>query len=85
MINKREHPVGWALLTYELTDAQEHLAQLIEPMESDPDYGEENFRIDLGHIYSHLNRAWHRRAVEENLPDNGFEAASEFPKDLEWT
>jgi hypothetical protein len=85
MINKEAHPVGWALLMYELTDAQEHLAHLIAQMESDPDYGEENFRIDMGHLYSHLNRAWHRRDVAEDLADDGFGTASEFPKDLEWT
>lgn len=84
MINKSEHPVGWAMLMHELEDAQEHLAQLIANMDSDPDYGEGNLRVDLGHIYAHLNRAWHRRDVEEDLPDNGFEAASQFPKDLEW-
>ena len=84
MINKSEHPVGWALLMYELTDAQEHLARLVADMDSDPDYGEGNLRVDLAHVYAHLNRAWHRREVEEDLPDGGFEAASQFPKDLEW-
>ena len=29
MINQEKHPVGWALLMYELEDAQNHLAQLI--------------------------------------------------------
>jgi hypothetical protein len=85
MINKQEHPVGWALLMYELEDAQEHLTKIIADMESDPDYGEGNFRVDLGHLYSHINRAWHRRDTEEDLPENGFEKASEFPTDIEWT
>src|SRR5690606_11589445 len=48
MISKDKDPVGWALLMYELEDAQEHLANLIAEMARDPEYGEENLRIDLG-------------------------------------
>lgn len=30
-------------------------------MADDPEYDEANFRVNLGHIYSHLNRAWNAR------------------------
>ena len=85
MIKKDADPVGWAMLMFELTDAQEHLAKLVENLDSDPGYDEGNLRIELGHVYSHLNRAWHRRNTSENLPDAEWDAAGQFPKDLEPT
>lgn len=83
MISKEKSPVGWAMLMYELEDAREHLASLAEEMERSPSYDEIDFRINLGHIYSHLNRAWHRRQVHEDLSDEERELASQFPSDLQ--
>lgn len=83
MIDKEKDPVGWAALMYELEDAHEHLGRLIAEMESDPDYDEVNFRIDLGHVYSHLNRAWHGRNDREGQLQPDWHAASQFPRDLE--
>ncbi len=82
MITKETAPVGWAMLMYELEDAKEHLSQLIVEMESDPEYGEGNLRIDLGHVFSHLNRAWNRRDIPDDLNDEQWEQASQFPDDL---
>ncbi|MDR7135714.1 hypothetical protein J2X06_002923 [Lysobacter niastensis] len=83
MINKERHPDGWAALMYELEDAQEHLARLISEIASDPEYGEVNLRVDLGHVYSHLNRAWHGRNAADALPEAEWRVASRFPTDLE--
>ncbi len=83
MIDKQKHPVAWANLMYELEDANEHLAKLISEIESDPGYGEGNFRVDLGHVFAHLNRAWHLRNAAGGLPDDQWHAASQFPRDLE--
>jgi hypothetical protein len=82
MITKENAPVGWAMLMYELEDAKEHLAQLISDVSSAPEYGEEAFRVDLGHVFSHLNRAWHRRNTPEDLNDAEWEQASQYPTDL---
>lgn len=83
MINKQKHPATWASLIYELEDAQEHLAKLVSELASDPDYGEENFRVDLGHIFAHLNRAWHYRNADDGLSDDQWHEASQFPGDLD--
>jgi hypothetical protein len=83
MINKQEHPVGWADLMYELEDAREHLSRLILEIASDPDYGDGNLRVDLAHVYAHLNRAWHGRNAADGLPDKQRDSASQFPQDLE--
>ena len=82
MINQKDNPVGWAMFLAELNDAHEHLGNLIKEMAASPDYSDVELAIDLGHVYSHLNRAWHRRAVHEDLTDSEWEAASQFPRDL---
>lgn len=61
MISKDNAPAAWATLMYELEDAQEHLTTLISEMSSEADYDEVNLRIDLAHVFAHLNRAWHLR------------------------
>jgi hypothetical protein len=83
MIKKDSDPVGWASLMYELEDAHEHLGKLIIAMNTDADYGDEEFRIDLGHVYAHLNRAWNRRNNPEKIPEDQWSVASRFPEDLE--
>jgi hypothetical protein len=83
MISKEDAPVEWAMLMYELGDAREHLEKMMEAMASNPEYGESVFRVDLGHIFSHLNRAWHRRNIIGELEGTAWEEASKFPTDLE--
>ena len=83
MISKDSAPVGWAGLMYELEDAHEHLGALISHMNSDPNFDETNFRIELGHVFSHLNRAWHRRDTGDGLNEVEWVTASNFPTDLD--
>lgn len=83
MISKESAPAAWSTLMYELEDAQEHLATLISKMSSQVDYGEVNLRIDLGHVFAHLNRAWHLRDLTEDLDQEQWQRASQFPKDLD--
>ena len=83
MINRNDNPVGWAMFLSELEDAHEHLGDLIKEMTADLEYGEPELRIDLGHVYAHLNRAWRRRLVAEDLTEAEWEDARAFPNDLE--
>ncbi|WP_129587802.1 hypothetical protein [Herbaspirillum robiniae] len=83
VITKENAPIGWTLLMSELEDAKEHLSTLIEDMRRDPAYGAANLRIDLGHVFSHLNRAWHRRDIREDLSEVEWKKASQFPSDIE--
>lgn len=85
MISKEGSPVAWLALVYELEDAQKHLTSMIANMNSDADYDEANLRIDLGHVFSHLNKAWHRREKADGLDEVDCLAASQFPTDLEPT
>jgi hypothetical protein len=88
MIDPQTNPVAWALLDYELTDAQEHLTQLCQEIQQNPDFDEVDFRILLAHIYSHLNRAWNRRdatdaQVTPDIAQSTWDKWSQFPTDIE--
>jgi hypothetical protein len=83
MINKSQHPVSWSSLLYELDDAREHLGNLIRDLENRDDYSEEEFRIDLGHVFAHLNRAWNTRDMSSEPSHEQQSALSRFPTDLE--
>ncbi len=83
MINRKDSPMAWGMLLSELEDAHEHLGNLIKDMSADPEYGEPELRVDLGHVYAHLNRAWRRRLKREDFTDSEWDVAREFPDDLE--
>lgn len=83
MINKKSAPVEWAGLMYELEDAREHLTALIAEMNATDEFDEVDLRIQLGHVFSHLNRAWHRRNQASGLNQEVWLDASRFPSDLD--
>ena len=83
MISMKPAPVAWAMLMYDLDDAKEDLESLLTQMQNDPAFDEECFRVRLGHIYWHLNRAWNRRTVADDLLENNDANAGRFPDDLE--
>ena len=82
MINQNNDSVEWALLLYELDDAREHLESLIDQMNGDGEIEEEDYAVQLGHVYAHLNRAWHARGLEGEIPGDRWEEFSRFPADL---
>ena len=83
MINAKSNPVEWSSLMYELEDAREHLEGLIKDMEKDGSIDEKDYEIQLGHVFSHLNRGWNsrRKIGEYNAKER--EYFSSFPTDLE--
>ena len=88
MVSKSGDYVAWVALVQELDDAREHLADLIRERTDDPAFDETDLRVQLGHVYSHLNRVWNSRdATESQVTDPSteqWEAWSRFPTDLEW-
>jgi hypothetical protein len=50
MVSKTGDYVAWVSLVQELADAQEHLSDLIRRMIEEPDVGETDLRLHLGHI-----------------------------------
>jgi hypothetical protein len=83
MINNKENPVAWAMLITELDEAREHLEDLINEMsESGAIDDESEFSVYLGHVYAHLNRAWHSRNQDEEISEKQWLVFSQFPKDI---
>ncbi len=88
MIARDKNPVGWATLMYELDDAHRHLGELLKEMtgsadSTEADFTEVEFRIQLGHVYAHLNRAWFGRDLDRGFSESQRELASGFPTDLD--
>lgn len=82
MINKDKTTIGWTLFINELEDSLAHLSQLVEQLKNDSEYDEADLSVDLGHVYSHLNRAWYRRSKSEDISELEWVEASQFPHDL---
>ena len=82
MIDKNAEPEAWAMFATELEDAADALAALLREIERDG-YGDPELRIGLGHVYAHLNRAWHSRDASASAAldptDEQHEAWSQFP------
>ena len=83
MINKKDNPVEWSILLYELEDLADHSTKLIEEMQTNPSYGEEEFAIDIGHLYAHLNRAWNSRNFNKEPTEDEWQKNTEFPSDIQ--
>jgi hypothetical protein len=81
MISQAESPVAWAMFVYELADAQEALNDLMKEL-ADGAIDADEFRIDIGHVYAHLNRAWYRSKSSNDISDAEYDAATGFPADI---
>jgi hypothetical protein len=44
MIDRENHPLGWDSFLDELSDAHEHLGNLLKDISETPDYSEEDLR-----------------------------------------
>lgn len=84
MVDRSRHPLAWAIFMQELEDARDHLDGLIRDLETEQERGEIELRIELGHVYAHLNRAWHWRNRLQDTPTGSeeFDRASAMPDDL---
>lgn len=85
MINQKENSVSWVILMHELDDAHQHLGALIAEMAENGEIDEVEYRIGLGHLFAHLNRAWNgRKDIElDKTPQRIRSKRSQFPTDLE--
>lgn len=61
MINEEENFLVWVTWMDELGDARQHLDELVKKLASNGRCDESEFKVELGHVYAHLNRAWHSR------------------------
>ena len=73
------------MLMYELTDAHEHLGELIAQINAAGEIDEPDFAVFLGHVFAHLNRAWHGRndLNLDQLSQELFVERKQFPTNLQ--
>ena len=83
MVNEKEHPLGWIGLLTELDEAREHLEDLVKEMNSAGSADESEFAVHLGHVFAHLNRAWHSRNQNAEISEEQWSSFSQFPNDLD--
>ena len=82
MINEKDNPVEWALMCYQFEEVAEHLQNLSNEIVPNAEINEEEFNVQMGHIYSHLNRIWNSRNHIGEISDENFEEYSKLPKDI---
>lgn len=58
------------ILAFELGEAQIHLSELIKSLDTFSDEDEVTLAIEIGHILSHFNLAWHFGT--ERIADNEY-------------
>ena len=83
MIDQNTNPVPWSLLVSRLDDARQHLEKLVDDMAANGSIEEEELRVALGHIYAHLNRAWHTRDQTADVAETDWAQISRFPNDVD--
>lgn len=76
-----------AVILSNLKEAQEQLDEMIELLNSEPDYDEGCFKADLTHAYHHLNMAWNARFAAEEayraMSDEDFYRWRAFPANID--
>jgi hypothetical protein len=83
MIERKSNPNEWSTLLYELDDAKEHLESLVSQLNGAGKIDEEDFKIQLSHIYAHVNRSWNIRNIESDFKSQESAKLSHFPTDLD--
>ncbi len=74
-----------SVVLFHLREAAEQLKETIQSLESAGDYGIEEYQVEMGHLYQHLNTAWNGRdqtdAQFAKCTDQDFDQFRRFPKE----
>jgi hypothetical protein len=75
------------VVLFHLREAAEQLKETIQALESCDDYGVEEFQVEMGHLYHHLNTAWNgRNQTDEQhakCTNDDFNRFRRFPAEAE--
>lgn len=79
-------PLNKQVIRYNLEEAEEEIAVMLERLRRPDEYGEASFHASMQHLYHHLNTAWNARreppeAVAQASPVQ-LEAWNRFPTDV---
>jgi hypothetical protein len=77
-----------SVVLFHLREAAEQLNNTMQNLTSDQGYGAEEFQIEMGHLYHHLNTAWNGRDQTDEqhrkCTDEDFARFRRFPKEKEF-
>jgi hypothetical protein len=83
----RQKQMNTKMILSNLNEGLEQLQQTIEEIKRNPEYGIEEYRVEMGHLYHHLNTAWNGRDATEQeykeCADASFNRWRKFPKEDE--
>ena len=72
---------------WHLKEARAAIDELIADMETDAEYDFGEFRVDIEHLYHHVNTAWNARDATQESTDacseENFDRWRQFPQDIE--
>ena len=75
------------VVLFHLREAAQQLNETIQSLASDGAYGAEEFQVEMGHLYHHVNTAWNgRHQTEEQFrkcTDADFAQFRKFPNQSE--
>jgi len=75
------------IVLLQLKEAKEAIDNTIAEIEEDVDYCDEELRVNVSHIYTHLNTAWNCREIDskvfEKCTTENFNKWRKFPKESE--
>lgn len=76
------------VVLFHLREAVEQLNETIRNLSSDQDYVAEEFEVEMGHVYHHLNTAWNGRTQTDEqfrqCTNEDFARFRKFPKEHEF-
>jgi phosphatidylinositol kinase/protein kinase (PI-3 family) len=74
-----------SVVLFHLREAAEQLNETIRTLASDSDFGTEEFQVEMGHLYHHLNTAWNGRDQTDEqfqkCTDQDFARFRKFPNE----
>ena len=69
-----------------LSEARHAIARIIDEIRETPDYDDSEYRVDMQHVYHHINTAWNSRNATptevDQATDGVFNRWNTFPSDL---
>jgi hypothetical protein len=82
LINPKDNPIEWTLLGYELEEVKEHLDSLLAGLDPENGIDEVDFKVQVFHLITHLNRIYNSRNHEGEVTNETFSEYSEVPNDF---
>jgi len=74
-------------ILYNLKEALKQLSNTIHDLETDKNYEYGDFRVDMEHLYHHVNTAWNAKNSSEEesreCSESNFQIWRQFPVDID--